>query len=257
MLNKDYILSLLDKGLRVDGRKFVEYRAIKIETGVSSKSADGSAKVTIGDTEVIAGVKLEVGEPYPDTPNEGAIMVNVELVPLASPEFESGPPDIASIELARVVDRGIRESNALDFKKLCIKEKEKVWLVFIDIYPLNDCGNLFDASALAALAALKNTRFPKYDKKEEKIIYEEKTEESFNIEKLPVSCTLIKIKDKIIVDPNPEEEMAMEARLTVATLGDGSICAMQKGGPKPLSVEDASKMIDLAIEKGEELRKLL
>ena len=35
--------------------------------------------------------------------------------------FDIGRPGIEAIELARVIDRGIRESGFIDFKKLCIK----------------------------------------------------------------------------------------------------------------------------------------
>ena len=170
---REHILSALAKGQRLDGRKFDEYRKIIIETGVSSKSAEGSARVKIGYTDVVAGVKFEIGTPFPDKPDEGSIVVNVELLPLSSPDFESGPPDIKSIELARVVDRVVRESHVIDFKKLCIKEGEQVWMIFIDIYPINNSGNLFDAAALASLAALKDAKFPKIE--DDKIKYGELT----------------------------------------------------------------------------------
>jgi len=111
----------------------------------------------------MVGVKLEVGEPYPDTPDEGTIIVGAELLPLSNPEFELGPPGIQAIELARVVDRGIRESKALDFRKLCIEPGKKIWMVIIDICPINDAGNLFDASSLAALAALQDAKYPAFD----------------------------------------------------------------------------------------------
>jgi len=255
--NKKYITALIDKDMRVDGRPLDKYRDITIEYGISSKSAEGSAKVTIGETVVVAGVKFEVGDPFPDKPDEGTIIVNAELLPLSSPEFESGPPDVQSIELARVVDRGIRESKALDFKKLCIKEGEKVWLIFIDVYPLNDAGNLFDAAALAAFAAVKDARFPKYDEKLERIVYDERTDKKLPLSNLPVACTVIKVNGKFLVDPVTEEEDAMDARLTVASLENGNICAMQKGGPKPLNATEVMKMVELALEKSKELRKIL
>ena len=254
---KDYILSLLEKGIRKDGRKLDEYRKdIKIEYGISSKSAEGSARVMIGKTEVVAGVKLEVDKPYPDNPDEGTIIVNAELIPLASPDFESGPPAIESIELSRVVDRGIRESQALDFKKLCIKEGEKVWIVFIDIYPMNDAGNLYDAANLAALAALKDAKFPKYDEEKDKIVYE-KTNKSLPLTKFPIACTLVKINKYTLIDPSIEEEKAMDARLTVTITEDNTICALQKGGDSIISIDDIDKMIDLTIEKAKDLRKLI
>src|SRR3989338_11595432 len=162
-ITKEHLIELFGKGFRLDGRKFDEYRKIEVEYGISSKSAEGSARVKIGKTEVVAGVKMGVGEPYPDNPSEGTIVVNMELLPLSSPEFESGPPRIESIELSRVVDRAIREGKALNFKKLCIREGELMWMVLIDIYPVNDDGNLFDAASLAALAALKDAKFPKLE----------------------------------------------------------------------------------------------
>src|SRR3989344_4561618 len=115
---REHILELLGKDIRMDNRKFDEYRKVTVEYGISPKSAEGSARVKIGKTEVLAGVKMEVGEPYQDNPDQGTIIVNAELLPMSSPEFESGPPGISAIEMARIVDRAIRESKALDFKKL-------------------------------------------------------------------------------------------------------------------------------------------
>ena len=104
---REHIIKLFESDTRLDGRKLTEYRQVKVETGVTP-NAEGSARVTIGKTDVIVGIKVEVMEPYPDTPNEGSIMVGAELLPLSSPNFEQGPPSIQAVELARVVDRGIR-----------------------------------------------------------------------------------------------------------------------------------------------------
>ncbi|MBU2589787.1 MAG: exosome complex protein Rrp42 [Nanoarchaeota archaeon] len=255
-ISKNYIQALAKKGLRADQRKMEEFRKpITVEYGISSKSAEGSARVKIGDTEVIAGVKTEVGKPYPDSLGDGTIMVNVELLPLSSPEYESGPPSIDAIELARVVDRGIRESHAIDFKKLCVKEGELVWTVMIDIYPINATGNLFDACALAALAALKDAKFPKLEG--DVINYKEKTDTPIPLEFLPVSCTIHKIGGKFLVDPTRDEELASDARLTIAFTESGKICAMQKGGDSPFTEEEVLKIVDLAAKKTVELRQNL
>ena len=252
---RSHIISLLNADTRLDGRKLTEYRKpIEVEYGVV-KTAEGSSRVKIGETDVIVGVKMEAGEPYPDMPDEGTIIVGAELLPLSNPEFELGPPGIQAIELARVVDRGIRESKAIDFKKLCIKSGEKVWLLLIDICTLNDAGNLLDASSLAALAALKDARYPKFDG--EKIDYKSKTDKKLPLEKMPIAVTVIKIGDKFIVDPGTEEERAIDARLTVSSIEDGTLCAMQKGGDFPLTVDDIDKMLDIGVEKGKELRRYL
>jgi len=250
--SKEYLINILNSGKRIDGRGLTDYRNIEVEYGVS-KHAEGSAKVKIGDTEVIAGVKLETGEPFPDNPDEGTIIVNAEFLPLSNPDFESGPPGIDSIELSRVVDRGLRESKALDFKKLCIREGEKIWMVLIDIYPLNDDGNLQDAASLAALAALSKAKFPKL-LEDDKIDYNVHTEE-LPLLKNPVECTVIKIGDSLLVDPTKDEEAFIEARLTVAVDENGRVNAMQKGGQKPLSMEEVDKMIEISLKKTKELRE--
>lgn len=254
MISREYIESLAAKGTRLDGRKFDQYRKIEIEYGVSSKSAEGSARVKIGDTEVVAGIKMELGEPFPDKPNEGSIMVNVELLPLSSTLFESGPPGIEAIELSRVTDRGIRESKAIDFKKLCIKEGEKCWMVLIDIYPINAAGNLFDACNLVALAAIQDACLPDFDENY-KMDYSKKTKNKLPLTQLSVGCTVWKVGEQLLVDPLQEEEIAANARLSIVFTEKGEICAMQKGGESPLTSEQIMKMVDIAEEKSKELRR--
>ena len=251
---RDHVIHYLNNNIRYDGRKKEEYREISVETGVI-RTAEGSARVKFGETEVIAGVKFEVGKPYPDSPDAGTMMVNAELIPMSSPDFESGPPGIVAIELARVVDRGIRESGAIDFKKLCIKHGELVWTIIVDIVPVNAFGNLFDVASLAVMSAIKNAKFPELDG--EKIDYKKLTKNSIPMEEEPISVTVLKIGDHLIVDPIPDEEKVLDARLTVATLKDETIVAMQKGGELYLSTEDIKSMIEISIKKAKEIRKFL
>ncbi|MBW2970573.1 exosome complex protein Rrp42 [Candidatus Woesearchaeota archaeon] len=251
---KQHMIESLDKGTRYDGRKLDEYREIKIETGLV-KTAEGSARVCIGDTEVITGIKLEIDKPFSDRPEDGVIMVGAELLPLSSPDFESGPPSEQAIELARVVDRGIRESNAVDLKKLCITKGEKCWLVSVDIVSVNDAGNLWDAAALSAVAALQDTKFPEVE--DGVINYKKLTNKTLKLSKVPISVTVTKIGKHLVIDPSIEEEGAIDARITVATIDDGKLCALQKGGDTALSVDEIREMIELGMKKTLELRKLL
>ena len=252
---RNHIISILDKGTRLDGRKYDEYRdPIKVEYGVASL-AEGSARVVMGKTEVIAGVKMEVMTPFPDTPDKGIIMVGEELLPLSNPEFEAGPPSVEAIELSRVVDRGIRESHAIDLKQLCVIPGEKVWAICIDICPINDAGNLFDASALAAIAALQDTHFPSYDGK--KIDYKKPTGKKLPLLEVPIAVTAYKIGKHLLVDPITEEMKAIDARLTVTSMKNGMLCALQKGGAEPITMDDIKQMSDLALLKAAFLRKFL
>jgi len=249
-LRSDKVIELAKNGERLDGRKFDKYREITIETGISD-NADGSCRVKIGDTDVITGVKLDVAEPYPDSPEKGSITVGVELMPLASPVFEPGPPREKSIELARVVDRGIRESKAIDFTELCIEPGEKVWFAFIDSYVANDNGNLFDACALSALGALLEAKFPKYE--DGKVIRKEHAGD-LKMHSKPVLCTTSKAANLLFTDAVLAEEKASEARLSISTVEDGQLAAFQKGGSGSFSEKEIDQCIDLAVARGKELR---
>ena len=251
---RNTIHNLLSKGKRLSARPLDGFRNVVVEYDVT-RNAEGSARVKIGDTEVMAGVKLEVGTPYPDTPDQGGIMVNVELLPLSNPEFEPGPPGIDAIELSRVTDRGIRESKAIDVKKLCIAPGEKAWTVIIDVVTINYDGNLFDAIALAAMAALKDTKFPEY--KDGTIDYKKKTDKSLPLEKTPIAVTVYKYGDALLIDPDFDEDKAYDSRLSVAVMENGELCSLQKGGAGAISVDGVNDMIQLAIKKSGELRKHL
>ena len=252
---RTHILETLEKGMRLDGRKATELRKVKVETGIS-KNAEGSAKVMIGETEIIVGVKTGIETPYDDTPESGNLMVNAELLPLSNPEFESGPPSVDSIEIARVIDRGIREGNAIDVKKLCIKKGEKVWSVMIDIIPINDAGNIMDAASLGALAALKDAKFPEVNKDLE-IDYKKRSKNKIPLKQEPLAVTVYKIGDHLIVDPTIQEQNSYDARLTTAFLPNGELVAMQKGGDAALTSEEIGKMIDVAQKAEKEMRATL
>ncbi len=256
-IDRETMIEIMDNNKRIDKRGFFEYRKIQINKNIIPK-AEGSAEVILGNTRVIAGVKMDIGEPFPDTPDEGVLMTNAEFVPLASSEFEPGPPNENAIEVARVVDRAIRESGAIDTKSLCIEPGKKVWLVFVDIYVLDYDGNIIDAASLAALEALLNARFPKLIKEGDdyKVDYETKTE-PLKLTKKPLCVTFGKVGNHIFADPSLIEENVMDARLTVGTMEDG-LCSMQKGGPNGgFTPEEVEEIVKKAQELGQKLRELL
>jgi exosome complex component RRP42 len=248
-IKRDHIHKLITKGRRVDGRSWDEFRKVTIETNYG-ENAEGSARVRLGDTDVLVGVKMDVGSPFSDTPDSGVLTTSVELIPMASPSFEPGPPDENAIELARVVDRGIRESQMIDVNSLCIEPGEKVWINFVDIYVLDYDGNLFDACFLGSIAALKTTMVPasRHDMGDDYPLPTNCT---------PISCTAVQIENSILFDPTLDEEKVAAARLTVTTDENGDIRAMQKGLRGSLTREHITTMIDTSRRLGKDLRELI
>ncbi len=244
-LKRNHIHRLASAGKRIGGRAPDEFRPLTVEKGTIG-SAEGSARIHLGNTDVLIGIKMDIGEPYPDTPNKGVLTTAAELIPMASPTFESGPPREDAIELARVVDRGIRETQTVDLEKLCIEPGEKVWILFLDMHILDYDGNLFDACSYGVLGALTDTTVPASRLEQEDFKLE--------VQHQPVSVTAAKIGDSIFLDPSLDEERIADARLTVAIDENGDVRAMQKGLNGSFTFDEVKKVIDLAKKAGDELR---
>ncbi|MFB6175054.1 MAG: exosome complex protein Rrp42 [Candidatus Nanohalobium sp.] len=255
-LNQKTIREMAEGGERLDGRDFDSFRDIEVETGYIHETSEGSALVQIGDTKVLVGLSIEIEEPYSDRPEKGTIVTNAELAPMAKREYESGPPQEAGVELARVVDRGIREAEAIDLNDLCMEPGEKVYTVFIDIHVLNDDGNLIDASSLAAMAALKSGYLPAYDEEAGELNRDEKWKD-IELQCEPITVTGRKIGSTLLWDTTGEEEKALDARLTVSKKKDGNVVAMQKGESEPFTSDELSQIMTEADEKIEKLREIV
>ncbi|HEY5632115.1 MAG TPA: exosome complex protein Rrp42 [Nitrososphaeraceae archaeon] len=252
-LRKQQMWDSLSKGKRLDGRNLDDLRPIEIEMGLIKK-ANGSARVRLGNSEVVAGVKVETGEPFEGLENKGALILSAEVLPTASPHIEPGPPDEETVELARVVDRGIRESEMLDLNKLVLVTGEIVYVIFVDCSVINADGNLFDATSYAAVASLMNSKLPVFEIRDGKVVDTGEKQNS-PITTLPVSITAVRIGDSILLDPTAEEEACMDARITITTNSDNNFAAVQKGSTGTFTLEQLKQIAASAKTKGEEVRK--
>jgi len=255
-IEKNYIKSNLRKDERIDGRGLWDYRKFEINSDIVA-SAEGSADVKLGNTRIITGLKYDVGTPFPDLPNEGVCTVMAELLPLASPLFERGPPNEQSIELARVVDRGIRHADCVQTKKLCIKEKEAVYILFVDMYVMNHDGNLIDSGAVGALTTLLSAHIP------EGIIGENGLEWTGKyltgkdlVNELPLAITYGKIGDIIFLDPKLPEELVCDGKITISVTED-KITSIQKSGVATFTIDEINMLAKKSLETGRNLRKQL
>ncbi len=247
---------MFEQGKRFDGRGLLDLRAISVETRISN-AAEGSARIRLGKTEVLAGVKLAPGTPYPDSPDRGNLIVSGDLLPLASPRFESGPPGFEAIELPRLLDRAIRESHMIDLSKLVIKPREKVWTVYIDVYPINDDGNLVDAAMMACLVALKTAQVPALDENN-LVDYDKPSTGKLPVseETCPLSFSFFKLGNSIVMDPTREEEESMQVRIALGLSkwnGQYMINSCQKSGSAPFDRSEIEQIVSLLPKKYDEV----
>ena len=249
-LLRAHLAELAENDERHDGRSRWEARDTELEIGVLPR-AEGSAKVRIGNTIVYAGVKFQVMTPYPDRPNQGGLMCSAEVRPVAGPNWEPGPPSPESIELGRVVDRGIRESGCIDVDDLCIIPGEKVWQVILDLFAISDDGNLFDAFALAGVAAMRTAVIP--EKR-----FEIGTEDRpLNISKTPIMCSYQKVGGRFVYDADGKEELGGDERIHITLGDDGHVHSLQKGLRGIFTEDEFAEIMEQAQSRCKDLREMV
>ncbi len=248
-LLRAHLSDLAENNARIDGRSQWEGRNLEIEHSVLPR-AEGSARVRMGDTIVLAGVKFQIMQPYPDRPNQGGLMCSADVRPIAGRNWEAGPPSPEAIELGRVVDRGIRESGCIDVDSLCIIPGEKAWQVILDLFAVSDDGNLFDAFALAGITALRNATVPAER-------FEVGEDYALSVSKTPIMCSYHKVGGRFVYDACSREELGGDERIHITLGDDDNVHSLQKGLKGIFSAEEFAEIMTNAQERTKELRKIV
>jgi len=220
--NKIKTISFLKEKMRMDGRTLVQGR----KANIIDLSHDGTSifDVSFGKTRCIAAVKLDIGEPYPDSPSKGNLITTFIYSLSSTPEVVTGPPCKESILNSRIIDRTIREASDLDFEKLCIKKGSQVWSLFVDIYCISEDGNEVDVGNFAASLALKKFYLQRSEKEFDSKNPQMSVQNSFTF-------TWAKIDDSLLYDPNREETDTADSIFTFSLNSDGDSGASQLTAP--------------------------
>ncbi|KAI8382256.1 ribosomal protein S5 domain 2-type protein [Blakeslea trispora] len=234
---RSYIEQGVEQDCRADGRKRLEYRHIVLESGLLSQ-ASGSARCRLGDSDVLVGIKVEIGEVEQSKPNQGRVICNVECSPSASQQFEGRGADEINNTLTLALDRIFNSGqNGIDLESLCIIPGQQCWIIYIDAMVMDAAGNLLDCVVMTTRAALHNTRIPKTEIEDlgdgdfefEVMDDVEDAEPIKGWDNSPISVTLYKVASRYIIDPTVLEELCSQATLTVGVNKDGLVCSIRKG----------------------------
>jgi exosome complex component RRP45 len=182
----------------------------------------GAVEVHFGSTRVLAAVTADIVSPLDNAPAEGVLHIYVDFSPMASHFFDPTKLSDKAIALARGVERGLRDSGAVDLEALCIFSGKKVWGVRCDLHVLDHQGNLWDACSLAALAGLLSFRRPDVTVSGDKITVHaisDKQPIPLALHHRPVAITFAFFHEGEVfaVDPSLHEELVCGSTTTVYT----------------------------------------
>ncbi|XP_030831783.1 exosome complex exonuclease RRP42-like [Strongylocentrotus purpuratus] len=249
--------------LRSDGRTCLSYRNFELECGVVSNTS-GSARLKLSNTQVLVGVKAEMGPPNPLNPSRGGIEFFVDFSANASPKFAGRGGDELAAEISNMLGLVYKNKKMLDYKSLCVIAGQCVWTLYADIVVLECGGNLLDAIALAVKAALYNTRIPLVTVHKDMDGTEDIDVSSnphdfvtLDTKNLPVLVTVTTVGSGHIVDATLEEEACSMACIVAAVNKEGAIDGMVKKGSGSLTIDSIYKMLTSAKQIGKDLNKSL
>ncbi|XP_061882725.1 exosome complex component RRP45 [Entelurus aequoreus] len=255
---RDFLLKAIEEKKRLDGRQTYDYRKTKIVFGTDF----GCCFVELGKTRVMAQVSCELVAPKENRPNEGFMLFNIELSPMASPAFEQGRQSELLVKLNRQLERCLRNSKCIDIESLCVVSGEKVWQIRVDVHMLNHDGNLMDTASIAAIAALCHFKRPDVGIQGDEVTVYSPEERDFiplSIYHLPISVSFAFFQKGtyLLVDPCEREERVMDGLLMIAMNKHREICSIQSSGGIMLLKEQVMRCSKIASVKVSEITELI
>jgi len=255
-----FVVDGIKANFRQDGRECDGYREFSAETDVVSNT-NGSARVRLGGTDVLVGVKAVTGEPTND--GEGEIEFSVDCSGVASPEFADRGGESLSLSIANALRRMTLHATAYSRASLAIVPGT-CWILKVDVLVLQcSGGNLHDTVALAVRTALINTKLPvvelvKDPVSGEVVDFEVSSDPNAirdvgGLENFPLLVSVSEVASTCIVDATEQEECCIGGRLVVAVNAQGSVCCViqdKSGGIAPAALLD---MLRIAQKTSNEL----
>lgn len=278
-----FLRRALGQKLRLDGRTPENARTIEISLNrsmnvLSSSSSKrvprprSEATVTLGETKVLCVTTANITSPYADRPNEGSINFSVSIPVGLNKSLFSDVSDNRErekeVELCRLLERSLRDSEALDTESLCVIAGLKVWSIQCDVKVIDvGGGNLADAVSLAVIGSLRAFRKPEVTISRELpstqgssdqakafqtviLLHSEDEREPLPLalHHSPITVTLGIFKGIIeegngsatvnVLDPTLQEEAALDGTLTFSINAQKEICSIMKPGGCGLSTAE-------------------
>lgn len=253
------MLGLLREGARLDKRKLDQFRDVKVSFGDSY----GHCEVQLGNTRLVVQISAEVGKPYEDRPYEGTFMITTDVSSMASPMFENFRQSDDEILIARLIEKAVRRSSALDLESLCISGGKSCWNVRADVHYLDYDGGLVDASCIGVMAALMHFRRPDTTVEGEKTIVhtlEERAPVPLSVLHVPICVTFSFVQgvqdatdgadsdDITIVDATGMEEALRHSEMTLTVNKNRDLCQISKPGGIPIEPSAILQCADTAFD---------
>ncbi|CAG9462291.1 unnamed protein product [Pedinophyceae sp. YPF-701] len=256
---RQYFDRLLEAGARPDGRALGETRALSVTHGTVT-TADSSALVSLGDTTVLACVKLEVAVPSDAAPDCGRIETAVEVSPLAAPNLRSPAAPPLAHTVTEHLARHVNSNDCVDARELCIVPRSACWVLRLDVNVLGADGGVRDAALIAAVSALRTLRLPPVQLNDVGNVEADGggAGRALTLARLPASVTCGVSRGRVIADLTAEEEALVDGAVCVTLADADTLLGIEKlGEANTVDMVVLSTCVDFARRRAAEVQDLV
>ncbi|CBY11338.1 unnamed protein product [Oikopleura dioica] len=240
---EDHLKSFLQRDVRPDGRSLDELRPLVLAKNVAP-TADSSAMIRLGNTKVICGITAETIKPAAATPKDGSFSVNFEFSSVCSPNAKAGPPNEVAQTMSIFLDGILKQ--VFETNQLCIEPDLLAWTLFIDVYCLEDDGNVTDAAMMSVISSLRDLKLPEItiDEETAKPVVNLEKQSPVDLKMFPVSTTYGEFSGILLLDPTARETELGSSPITVVCSEKGALLCFNRSGGSPLSQEQVAAAIE-------------
>lgn len=228
---KDFLEQAIRSNFRVDARNLNDHRHIEIRFG----NENGQALLKMGRTHILTQSSLKLVSPQPGKPNEGFFKFNTEFSSLIhGAEYTGSMPTLSEmrVDITMFIDKVLKSSRFTDRESLCIVAGRLVWSLTVDLFLINEDGNVMDACFIASVLSLMNTRLPEVTLKKDQVRINYEKVKYLNVHHIPVCTTFYFLSgfDQPIIDATAKEEKLAKSRLSICMNIFEDLCGMTTVG---------------------------
>ena len=120
----------------------------------------------------------------------------------------------------------------------------------MDLHAISDDGNLFDAFALAGIAALRSAIIPAER-------FEVGEDSPLKVSKKPIMCSYHKVGGRFVYDASYREELGGDERIHITLGDDDHVHSLQKGLKGIFTADEFEEIMEHAKARCAELREIV
>ncbi|KAG6374911.1 hypothetical protein JVT61DRAFT_3644 [Boletus reticuloceps] len=166
--------------------------------------------------------------------------------------------------MTRMLDKILRQSDAIDKESLCILAGQRVWHLRLTVHCLADAGNMLDCACPAGIVAFKHFRRSEVEVIGDVVVVSctctARAPVQPAIHHTPFCVTFAFFPDpttRPVVDPSLLEQRLSAGAMSIALNAQREICVLHKVGGVLTAPDEILQLLNVAVGIAKELDQLV